>query len=122
MHIFIKMEQTIHPHEMMADFVNKYESRIKPVLQKGKNINDLIGLIFEQDLRYKEMGSLTIQPNPKAQAHYRLAINFLGQLTMKTLTQDLFKFGIERVEAQVKKLNTILHEDSHYKLYREESR
>ncbi len=66
------------------------------------------------------MESLTTQPNPKAQAYYRLAINFLGQLTMKTLTQDVFKFGIERVEAQIKELDIILHEDPNYKLNREE--
>ncbi len=117
MHIFIKMRQ-IHPHEIMADFVNKYENLIKPALQKKKNLSNLGGLIIEQDLRYKEMENLTTFPDPKAKAYYRLAINFLGQLTMKTLTQDIFNFSFERIEAQVKELDTILHEDPNYKLNR----
>ena len=122
MHIFIKMAEQIHPHEIMAGFVNDYENFIRPALQREKNLSDLGGLIIEHDLRYKIMESLTTQPNPKAQAHYRLAINFLGQLTMTTPTPDIFKFGIERVEAQVKKLNTILHEDQNYKLNRKISK
>ena len=118
MHIFIKMEE-IHPHTIMAGFVNDYENLIRPALQREKNLNDLGGLIIEQDLKYKEMENLTTQPNPKAKAYHRLALNFLGQLTITTPTKDIIKFGMERVEAQVKELDTILHEDPNYKLNRE---
>ena len=112
--------QTIHPHEIMADFVNKYESQIKPYLEKGEMPEGLRAIIMEHYMKYGVMEELSTKPDSKAKAYHHLALNFLGELTRSTLASHLFKFGFERVEAQVKELDTILKNDSNYKLYREE--
>ena len=116
------MAEQIHPHEIMADFVNKYEAQIKPYLGKGEMPEGLKAIIMEHHMRYEIMEKLPTKPNSMAKAYHRLALNFLLGLTknLEEYSSNIFNYSTGRIEAQVKELDTILKNDSNYKLYREE--
>ena len=118
------MNQQIHPHEIIADFVNKYESQIKPYLERGEISEGLKASIMENHMRYEIIDKLSAKPNSTAKDYHRLALNFLLGLT-KDLGKDspnIFNYVVERIEAQVKGLDTILKNDPNYKLNRKELR
>lgn len=68
---------TIHPNGDIANFVNNYESRIKPYLNRGKIPEGIRSIVMEHHMRYEIMDNLPIKPNGAAKAYHRLALNFL---------------------------------------------
>ncbi|MBU4070273.1 MAG: hypothetical protein KJ646_04790 [Nanoarchaeota archaeon] len=113
---------TIHPNGDIANFVNNYESRIKPYLNRGKIPEGIRSIVMEHHMRYEIMDNLPIKPNGAAKAYHRLALNFLLELTegLGKCSQNLFDYVTERIDTQVKNLDAILADDSHYKSIRKE--
>jgi hypothetical protein len=115
----VKMEiERIHPHEVMADFVNRYEKKIKPALEKGDigEVKEMqIYLSIADNIMYHNIKSI----NPKA-----VLGTFIGiQLDMNSLAKtksrgELFEELSASLERRATYIDFILNNDPHYKRFR----
>ena len=114
------MNEQIHPHAIMAGFVNDYELQIKPYLEKGEMPEGLKAIIMENYMRYEMINNLTIKPDSTAKAYHRLALNFLLELTknLGECSSNIFDYVADRIDTQVKRLDILLEKDANYKLNR----
>jgi len=115
--------EEIHPHEVMAEFVNKFENFIKPYLEKGdlNSVRHIIGDVVLRDLVYQEDPGFLSSKKGAYYSKYKMAIQYLSGLVRaenvdKKTLQDLVTCS-GRLVAD---LDLILNKDPHYKLVRDE--
>ena len=116
------MIENIHPHEVMVDFVNKYDAFIKPNLEKGNlnSVRHIIGDVVMRASIYFEDFSIIPLAKRGAYAKYRIAITNLASLTRaENVDNKLLEYTLDCADRYVEDLDLMLHDDPKYKEYRE---
>ncbi len=117
--MFFKMTEKVHPHGIMADFVNRYQD-IRKALEKE---NKKLATIFIRDVYSRfnislKASNMIINSNPEAYWQYVSAVSILYNLGIEEISQKTLNFMLPEVDKDVAELERILQNDENYKKYR----
>jgi hypothetical protein len=112
---------TIHPHTIVAGFVNKYKDHIRPYLARG-DLDGIRFLIGDVCLRWADFEQMHQSSKKGVYARYRMAIQYIwGLFDEKDVSASTLQTVIPLVDRRVEELEFILSEDEHYKAARRTS-
>lgn len=120
MRIFIKMELKVHPHEIIARFMNFYETYIEPSLNEGKKIErDLL----EDIATSKEVSLNMVRLASGIMQEGVLPKYFVALSALKALAEgeDLDDYFVATAERNLADIDLILSGDEFYDPIRRES-
>ncbi|MDD5192768.1 MAG: hypothetical protein PHH54_00965 [Candidatus Nanoarchaeia archaeon] len=107
------------PQGIIADFVNKYESKIKPFLEKGDFNNEALrSSIIDVRTRFEYYEPNFIAENHRAHLRYVQAVNELNSLIKGEVPQGEHPNFSRRLNKAVSELDFFLSEDAEYEYIR----
>ena len=103
----------IHPHSIIAEFVNQYEMMIKPALEDG-NLAGASAVIGMAAMKYDIVENSLGQLKDGAYAPYRMAMIYLGGLLRNEPSKPLLDDILMCADRQMAELQLIMQGDEIY--------
>ncbi len=117
------MKDNKHPHAFMADFVYKYETLIRPLIEEGDLETASVGImdvVFRYSVCIQDNGENFLGANIHASVRYEEAVKLLNGLTeKKPLKQKVTKRINLMISRDVSEMELMLQGDEIYEKYRQ---